>query len=75
MKQKPPTTLAPVRGGGIVAAMKPTFIALLALCLCVVGCGEKTLEQRAEAGDAKAQFKLGVMYRDGKGVRRTTRKQ
>ena len=33
-----PRSLAPVRGGGIVAAMKPTFIALLAWCLCMMGC-------------------------------------
>ena len=30
-----PHSLAPVRYDGIVAAMKPTLIALLALCLCV----------------------------------------
>ena len=28
--------------------MKPTFIALLALCLCVVGCGKKEVKQAAK---------------------------
>ena len=28
--------------------MKPTFIALLALCLCLSGCGKKKVEQTAK---------------------------
>ena len=63
--------------------MKPTFIALLALCLCVVGCGksspvdESTLAYddrltaelpAAEQGDAEAQYKIGWMYQEGQGV-------
>ena len=34
-------TLAPVRGGCIVRPMKPTFIALLALCVPVTGADKK----------------------------------
>ena len=43
---------------------------LLLICAVValVGCGEKTLEQRAEAGDAEAQNSLGEAYYSGKGV-------
>lgn len=37
----PPRSLASIRSDGIVAAMKPTIIALLALVLCEAGCGEK----------------------------------
>ena len=86
--------------------MKPTFIALLALCLCLGGCGKKEPVQpavsdlkellkhpefktppakteaqieaetkafaetkaKAEAGDAIAQYNLGVMYEKGQGV-------
>jgi hypothetical protein len=50
--------------------MKHTLIALLALGLCLVGCGKKelTLKQRAEQGDAEAQFNLGLMYGSGRGV-------
>ena len=50
--------------------MKSTLTALLAICLCwALGCGgEKTLKQRAEAGDAEAQVHLGSAYYAGKGV-------
>ena len=34
---------------------------LLVMPVVVVGCGEKTLEQRAEAGDAEEQYNLGFM--------------
>ncbi len=36
----PPPTLALARGGGIVAGMKPTLLALLALCLPLMGADE-----------------------------------
>ena len=55
--------------------MKPTLIALLALCLCVVGCGKKE-DEAAKAfrewkafaetgGDAEEQYRLGWMYNTG----------
>ena len=57
--------------------MKPTFIALLALCLClpVAGGGKgeplpkdfKSLKALAEKGDARAQHKLGNKYAKGEG--------
>ena len=40
--------LAPPCVGGIVAGMKVTFIALLAVLLCVGGCGKKKVEQTAK---------------------------
>ena len=51
--------------------MKPTFIALLALCLA--GCVKPKTEFEktkalAEKGDADAQYNLGWMYADGEGV-------
>ncbi|MDP7011457.1 MAG: tetratricopeptide repeat protein [Verrucomicrobiota bacterium] len=52
--------------------MKPTFIALLALCLCLPLAGAdkkkplpkdlKSLEALAEKGDADAQNQLGYLY-------------
>ena len=45
--------------------MKPTFIALLALCLCVAGCGKKEPVQpsdtkaKATAGDKLWEFETG----------------
>ena len=38
--------------------MKPTFIALLALCLCVAGCGTDT-KAKATAGDKLWEFETG----------------
>ena len=42
--------------------MKIELTALLAFCLCwAAGCGDgKTVEQKAEAGDAEAQYLLGL---------------
>ena len=58
--------------------MKPTFIALLALCLCLplVGADKKkplpkdlkSLKALAEKGDARAQLSLGHIYWYGRGV-------
>ena len=55
--------------------MKPTFITLLALCLCVpvVGADKKKEEfeqtkAKAEKGDAFSQYILGYMYSKGQGV-------
>ena len=40
--------------------MKPTFIALLALCLCVVGCGKKEhTKAKAIAGVKLWEFETG----------------
>ena len=44
---------------------------VLLFCFLLVSYGEekeKTLQERAELGDANAQFNLGVMYDNGKGV-------
>ncbi len=66
------------RVGNDESNMKPTFIALLALCLCVPLMGTdkakalskdfKSLKTLAEKGDAEAQFNLGQMYYEGLGV-------
>ena len=48
-----------------------TVLAVIVLGLCLVGCGKKeplTLEQKAAAGDAKAQYDLARMYELGEGV-------
>jgi TPR repeat protein len=47
---------------------KKLIVLLSLLCVCFVGCGPKTLEERAEAGDAEAQYNLGWMYSNGDGV-------
>ena len=49
--------------------MKTKLAALLAFCLCwAAWCGDgKTVEQKAEAGDAEAQFELGLLYECGEG--------
>ena len=59
--------------------MKPTFIALLALCLCLPLAGAdkgkplpkdfKSLKELAEKGDARAQGQLARNYTYGKGVK------
>ena len=59
--------------------MKPTFITLLALCLCLPVAGadkEKPtifdillLKENAGKGDGKAQYELGMLYSQGKGVK------
>jgi TPR repeat protein len=36
--------------------------------LIMTGCGETDTKSKAEAGDPNAQYKLGVMYFEGKGV-------
>ena len=41
---------------------------VLFICVCFTGCGQKTLEERAAAGEAAAQFKLGKMYATGDGL-------
>ena len=44
---------------------------MLTLCLCPWGCGkELTTREKAEGGDADAQFNLGVMYEGGYGVKK-----
>jgi TPR repeat protein len=49
--------------------MQKKLVVLLSLiCACFVGCGPKTVEEKAEAGSASAQFNLGNMYNDGNGV-------
>jgi hypothetical protein len=73
-----PQTLAPTGGGGIVAGMKATFMALLAFSLCLgVGCATAprllpedipSLKALAEEGDAEAQFQLANNYYIGEGV-------
>ena len=52
--------------------MKTLFTILALLCLCLPAFGESIAERqkKAEAGDAKAQFTLGVMYATGRGVRK-----
>ena len=65
-------------GMGRLYTRKPTLIALLALCLCLPLAGAekkkplpKDLESAkalAEKGDARAQYNLGSMYEEGKGV-------
>ncbi len=46
--------------------MPKKLIMMLSLtCACFVGCGPKTVEERAEAGDAGAQARLGYMYFTG----------
>ena len=54
--------------------MKNTFLVLL-LYFVLASCGEekpieadKTIQERAESGEAKAQNTLGVMYALGNGV-------
>ena len=54
--------------------MKSVFSVLL-LCFVLASCGEeksvdaeKTIQERADAGDVDAQFNLGVMYAYGNGV-------
>lgn len=48
--------------------MKVGFSFLL-VCFLMVSCGKKTsIQERAEAGDAKAQFKLAEMFYSGNGV-------
>ncbi|MDB4391271.1 sel1 repeat family protein [bacterium] len=47
--------------------MKSAFSVLL-LCFLLASCGEeKTVQERAEAGDAEAQYDLGHMYEYGYG--------
>ena len=47
---------------------KKLVVLLSLLCVCLVGCGQSVVEERAEAGDAGAQYLLGLMYKKGKGV-------
>ena len=44
---------------------KKSAVMLSLVCACFIGCGPKTLEERAEAGDAEAQARLGYMYFTG----------
>ena len=63
-----PRSLAPVRGGGIVTAMKHILVALLALCLCLSASGAGTFVGKVTSvadGDTitvttsdKKQFKI-----------------
>ncbi len=65
-------------GVGMVGGVKATFIAILAvgLCLPMVAADKdkplpkdfKSLKALAEKGDALAQFNLGSMYDNGEGV-------
>ncbi len=58
--------------------MRPTLIALLAMCLCLPLMGAdkdkplpkdfKSLKALAGRGDARAQFHLAIMFYDGEGV-------
>ena len=58
--------------------MRPTLIALLAMCLCLPLMGAdkdkplpkdfKSLKALAEKGDARAQCELGIRYGYGLGV-------
>jgi len=52
--------------------MKNLLAILALLCICLPAFGESIAERqkKAEAGDAKAQFNLGVMYATGRGVRK-----
>ena len=47
-----------------------SLLAAVALLLLCGGCGQDfhVTREKAEQGDVKAQFRLGVMYADGKGV-------
>ena len=64
-------------GESRVAAMKPTLIAFLTLCLCLPLAGAdkdrplpkevKSLKVLAEKGDARAQHYLGMIYSVGIG--------
>ena len=45
-------------------------ILLMIALVALVGCGESAEEQtKAQAGDTEAQFVLGDMYRNGRGVK------
>ena len=44
------------------------FLCLLGLAAVLGGCGEPTLLERAEMGDAEAQYNLGDTYANGIGV-------
>ena len=44
------------------------FLCVLGLAAVLGGCGEPTLQERAEQGDAEAQYNLGVSYAEGDGV-------
>jgi TPR repeat protein len=47
-----------------------SLLVMLTLCLCLWGCGkELATREKAEGGDADAQFNLGVMYHRGNGVK------
>ena len=59
---------------GISLDMK-SALSILLLCFLLASCGEektveteKTIQERAEAGDAEAQTNLGMMYGNGLGV-------
>ncbi len=47
--------------------LKPTFIALLAFCVWMCGCGPSLsrLQTKADTGDSEAQFRLGWSYNSG----------
>ncbi|MDB4521411.1 sel1 repeat family protein [Akkermansiaceae bacterium] len=46
-----------------------SVLSVLLLCFLLASCGEeKTVRERAEAGDAEAQSNLGAMYYTGNGV-------
>jgi predicted small secreted protein len=51
------------------------LLSILLLCLLLASCGEektveggKTVQERAKAGNAMAQYNLGVMYANADGV-------
>ncbi len=56
--------------------MKTKLTALLAFCLCwAAGCGDgKTVEQKAEAGNAEAQYLLGLRCATGISVPKDSKK-
>jgi TPR repeat protein len=49
---------------------KKLVVMVSLVCACFVGCGPKTLEEKAEAGDAEAQYNLGKIYYEGEGDQR-----
>lgn len=51
-------------------SMHHLVVAVLSIFL--VGCGPKPIKERAEAGDADAQFQLGCMLIEGRGIPKDT---
>ena len=44
------------------------YLTIYLAALIMAGCGETDIKSKAEAGEPNAQFNLGVMYLEGKGV-------